>query len=181
MKTIIIGSDHAGFKLKEKLKTALAKNHDKIRVIDAGTNTEKSADYPDYAVKVGENVAAGADFGVLICGSGIGMSIAANKIPGVRAVLCRDELDAEMARKHNNANIICLGERRSSEDNALKIVEKFIDTEFEGDKEEGKRHKTRVAKFAEIEARFCRCHAKKTLNKRNIRCCQCMKKKCSLT
>src|SRR3989338_6998179 len=113
MKTIVIGSDHAGFKLKEKLKDFLTKN-DYI-VIDVGTNNEKSADYPDYAVKVGEKISDTDNFGVLVCGSGIGMSIAANKVPGVRAALCRDELDAEMSRKHNDANIVCLGERVSSD------------------------------------------------------------------
>ena len=85
------------------------------------------------------------------------MSIAANKVPGARAALWRDELDAEMSRKHNDANIVCLGERVSSDDKAIKIVKKFLDTEFEGNKKEGLRHKKRVEKFRDIEKKFCRC------------------------
>ena len=155
MKTIVIGSDHAGFKLKEKLKDFLNKN-DYI-VIDVGTNNEKSADYPDYAVKVGEKISDTDNFGVLVCGSGIGMSIAANKVPGVRAALCRDELDAEMSRKHNDANIVCLGERVSSDVKAIKIVKKFLTTEFEGNKKDGLRHKKRVEKFKNIETKYGKC------------------------
>lgn len=155
MKTIVIGSDHAGFKLKEKLKDFLDKNNYKI--VDVGTNSTESADYPDYAVKVGEKVSNTSNFGILVCGSGIGMSIAANKVPGVRAALCRDELDAEMSRKHNDANIVCLGERVSSDEKAMKIVKKFLDTEFEGNKKEGLRHKKRVERFRDIEKKFCRC------------------------
>lgn len=155
MKTIVIGSDHAGFKLKEKLKDFLNKTNYKI--VDVGTNNTESADYPDYAVKVGEKVSNTSNFGILVCGSGIGMSIAANKVPGARAALCRDELDAEMSRKHNDANIVCLGERVSSDDKAMKIVKKFLETEFEGNKKEGLRHKKRVEKFKEIEKKFCRC------------------------
>lgn len=155
MKTIVIGSDHAGFKLKEKLKDFLNKTNYKI--VDVGTNNTESADYPDYAVKVGEKISNTSNFGILVCGSGIGMSIAANKVPGARAALCRDELDAEMSRKHNDANIVCLGERVSSDDKAMKIVKKFLETEFEGNKKEGLRHKKRVEKFKEIEKKFCRC------------------------
>ena len=160
MKTkIVIGSDHAGFKLKEKLKEVFSGNYN---VVDVGTNSEESADYPDYAVKVGEKIAdkgskSKGDFGILVCGSGIGMSIAANKVPGIRAALCRDELDAEMSRRHNNANVVCLGERVSSNDKAIKIIKKFLDTEFEGNKKGGERHKRRAEKFKEIEKMFCKC------------------------
>ena len=160
MKTIVIGSDHAGFKLKEKLKEVLDKNS--YKVVDVGTNSEESVDYPDYAVKVGEKVVESdnkqkGDFGILVCGSGIGMSIAANKVPGVRAALCRDELDAEMSRKHNNANIVCLGERVSSDDKAVKIVKKFLATDFEGNNKDGERHKRRADKFQEIENKYSKC------------------------
>lgn len=154
--TVVIGSDHAGFKLKEKLKDFLNKND--YTVIDVGTNNEESADYPDYAVKVGEIVGKKKeDYGVLVCGSGIGMSIAANKVPGVRAALCRDELDAEMSRKHNDANIVCFGERVSSDVKAIKIVKKFLTTEFEGNKKDGLRHKKRVEKFKNIEKKYRKC------------------------
>ena len=158
MKTIVIGSDHAGFKLKEKLKEVLNKNS--YKVVDVGTDSEESVDYPDYAVKVGEKVSKSKDSfdiaGILVCGSGIGMSIAANKVPGIRAALCRDELDAEMSRKHNNANIVCLGERVSSDEKAVKIVKKFLATEFDGNKKDGDRHKRRADKFKEIEKKFCK-------------------------
>ncbi len=128
---IVIGSDHAGYRLKESVKNFLiGKGMD---VEDVGTYSEESADYPLYAEKVARYIQDGkAERGILICGTGIGMSISANKFRGIRASLCTNEYMARMSRRHNNANILCLGSRVVGEDLALSIVSAWLDEEFEG-------------------------------------------------
>jgi ribose 5-phosphate isomerase B len=142
---ISIGSDHRGFELKERLKEYLTgKNH---KVTDYGTDSNASVDYPDFAKKVGESVARGESiFGVAICGSGIGVSIAANKVKGVRAVNATNMDMAEMSRKHNNANVICFGADFIDFDTAVRYWEIFSNTDFEG----GERHNRRIDKINKI-------------------------------
>ncbi|MBI5388997.1 ribose 5-phosphate isomerase B [Candidatus Woesearchaeota archaeon] len=138
---IYLGSDHAGFELKEKIKIFLKGMNAKAE--DVGTFSEASVDYPDYAQKVAKKVVKDKDSkGILICGTGIGMCIAANKVKGVRAALCYDHYTAEMARKHNNANVLCMGGRTTTQAQAKELVETFLNTAFEGG-----RHTRRVAKF----------------------------------
>ena len=142
---IALGADHAGFELKEKLKGYLQQKG--ITVDDLGTKSPEAVDYPDYARLVGEDVVnKRADFGILVCGSGIGMSIAANKVPGIRAVNAHDETEAHLAREHNNANVLTLGGRFMDEATAHKIIEKWLSTPFAGG-----RHGLRVEKISEIE------------------------------
>ncbi len=142
---IAIGSDHAGFKLKEMLKRQLIEKGNKVK--DFGTYSEESVDYPDIAFKVAEEVSTGNfDRGILICGTGIGMCIAANKVDGIRAALCWDERSAELSRKHNNSNILCIGGRILKEKDAKKIVDIWLQTEFEGG-----RHLRRVKKILDYE------------------------------
>ena len=146
---VAFGSDHAGFSLKEFLRDNLKSRG--FEVLDLGTYYPTPADYPVYARKVAETVASGdADFGVLICGTGLGMSITANKISGIRAGLCMSIDYAELARKHNNANVICLGARFIEKEKALSILEKFFSTDFDGDKPGGERHRRRVSEIDEI-------------------------------
>lgn len=142
---IHLGADHAGFELKEHVKTALeALGHE---VTDVGTDGEHSVDYPDFAGSVAGAVARGdADFGVLVCGTGLGMAIAANKVPGVRAVQISDPAMARMARLHNDANVITLPGRHISPEQADAILEVFLDTEFEGG-----RHQRRLDKISALE------------------------------
>jgi ribose 5-phosphate isomerase B len=143
---VAIGSDHAGFDYKEMIKEYLEKEFG-FEVIDKGTFSNERTDYPIYAKAVAEAVASGeADMGVLICGTGIGMSITANKIKGIRAALCPNNFMAEMAKKHNNANILCLGQRVIGTDHALSIVKTFFTTDFEGG-----RHAKRIALISDIE------------------------------
>ena len=139
-KSIIIASDHAGFLMKEKVKIFL--NKSKIKSLDLGTFTEERVDYPDYAKKLALSVKKKSSFGILICGSGIGVSIAANRFKKIRAAVCYNQLSASLARKHNNANVLCLGARLISLKNAQKIVYTFISTKFEGG-----RHINRVNKL----------------------------------
>ncbi len=128
---LAIGSDHGGFELKAEIMKHLAARGFEYK--DFGTNSEDSCDYPVYGEAVGRAVASGDfDLGIIICGTGIGISIAANKIKGIRAALCGDTFSAEMARAHNNANILALGARVVGTGLALKIVDTFLDTEFEG-------------------------------------------------
>ncbi len=142
---LVIGSDHGGIHLKEVLKQHLAERG--IEVTDAGTYTEESCDYPDIAVKVSREITAGnAERGILVCGTGIGMSMAANKVKGIRAALCGDVFSATMSREHNNANVICLGERVLGPGLALSILDAWLDTEFAGG-----RHERRVNKIMAIE------------------------------
>jgi len=142
---IIIGSDHAAFEAKKTLTVFLRElGHE---VIDAGTNGTASCDYPDYAQKVAAAVAGGAcERGVLLCGTGIGMSITANKVKGIRAGLCHDILTARLSRRHNNANVLCMGARIMGEETIKETAREFLATPFEGG-----RHARRVAKIAAME------------------------------
>ncbi len=142
---ISLGADHAGFELKEKIKKLLLQQG--LEVSDQGTLSSEAVDYPDYARKVGEQVANhSADLGILVCGSGIGMSIAANKVPGVRAANVSSEYEAELSREHNDANVLTLGARLISDQNAFQIVQKWLETPFAGG-----RHQRRVEKISQIE------------------------------
>ena len=138
---ISIGSDHAGFAYKESLKSMLvAEGHE---VVDVGTHSEERADYPDYGVAAARLVADGTvRFGVLVCGSGIGISIAANKVNGIRAANCTTVEMAMLARQHNDANMVAVGQRLVTETEAIAIVKAFLSTDFEGG-----RHADRVAKI----------------------------------
>ena len=142
---IAIGSDHAGFNLKEKIKEfLLSKGYE---VLDFGTNSPESTHYPIFAKEVAKAVQKKeADFGILVCGSGIGMSITANKFPGIRAALCLNEYMARMSRRHNDANVLCLGDRVVGDDLALSIVEAWLSESFEGG-----RHQERLNLIEEIE------------------------------
>ena len=130
MGTIYFGADHAGYHLKEYLKTnMLNKGYD---IKDCGTHSSESVDYPLYAIKVAENVLKETpSFGVLICGTGIGMSIAANRFKGIRAALCHSEYEVKLARQHNDANILCLGAKVLTNDFALKYLGIFLKENFE--------------------------------------------------
>lgn len=142
---IAIGSDHAGFGLKEDVLALLKGTGSEV--IDCGTNTTASVDYPDFGEKVSRMVSAGeVDRGILICGTGIGMSMVANKFPNVRAALCNDLFSAKMSRLHNDANILVLGGRIIGKDLAAEIVRTWLDTAFEGD-----RHMRRLQKIKKIE------------------------------
>ncbi len=142
---IALGSDHAGFELKEKIKQKLAAQG--VTVDDRGTHSTASCDYPDFARAVAEEVAAhGADLGILVCSTGIGMSIAANKVPGIRAAKVDTEFEASRSREHNDANVLTLGASVIGDDVAFKIVDKWLATSFEGG-----RHERRVEKIAAIE------------------------------
>lgn len=133
---VSLGADHAGMKLKNKIKALIEK---KYAVTDRGTSDEQSVDYPDYARIVAKDVAQGnAKFGILVCGSGTGMAIAANKIEGVRAANCWTVEIARLARQHNNANVLALPARFIDEAEALKCVEAFLETEFEGGRHAGR-------------------------------------------
>ncbi|MFC1477695.1 ribose 5-phosphate isomerase B [candidate division KSB1 bacterium] len=138
---IVIGSDHAGFELKQNVvKWLIAEAHD---VTDVGADSEDSVDYPDFGYKAAREVAHGEyDRGVLICGSGIGMSIVANKVAGIRAALCITPEVAELSRSHNNANILILAGRMTDKDTACEIVSRWLHTDFEGG-----RHARRIDKI----------------------------------
>jgi ribose 5-phosphate isomerase B len=142
---VSIGSDHAGFELKEKLEAHLrAMGHE---VSDVGTHNDDSVDYPDLAAAVGTAVAKGeAERGVLVCGSGVGVAIAANKVDGVRAANVYDPEMAKMSRLHNDANVVTMGGRYLPEEVAREIVDTFLDTAFEGG-----RHQRRVDKITALE------------------------------
>lgn len=142
---LAVGCDHGGYKLKLAILALLQEKA--VDYIDFGTNVCESVDYPDFAVKVAAAVSAGeADLGILICGTGIGMSISANKFPGVRAALVHDEFTAQMAREHNNANILVMGGRVLTVDLAKKLVAIWLDFKFAGD-----RHQNRLDKISAIE------------------------------
>jgi len=142
---IALGSDHAGFAEKEKLKSLFSDLG--IEYFDLGTTSEESVDYPDYAKKVAEQVAHGnVDQGVLVCGSGTGMAISANKVPGVRAAVAWSEETAKLARQHNDANVLAIGARTTPEGDIPKIVKAWFGTAFEGG-----RHAKRVAKIEALE------------------------------
>ncbi len=141
---IAVGADHAGFQVKQQLAERLrGQGHE---VLDLGTDSDASTDYPDYAHRVARAVAGGeAERGVLVCGSGIGMCIAANRTPGVRAAVLQSEYDAEMARRHNDANVACFGARQSEAGSVEKLLDRFLETPFEGG-----RHEQRVKKIENI-------------------------------
>ena len=142
---IAIGSDHAGYELKEAVAPMLRKDgHD---LVDVGTDSLESVDYPDYAAAAARMVGDGeADRAVIVCGSGVGVSIVANKVDGVRAVNAHDADEAEMSRRHNDANVLTLSGKRLSAADAAPIIDRFLDTDFEGG-----RHARRVQKIAAIE------------------------------
>lgn len=142
MSVIAIGSDHAGFGLKSKIAGWLREaGHE---VLDLGTNGLDSVDYPDFGRAAGEAVAEGrAEKGVVVCGTGIGVSIAANRVPGARAALCMNGLMARLARRHNDANILALGERLIGDETARDCLDEFLNTPFEGG-----RHQRRVDKLS---------------------------------
>ncbi len=144
---IVIASDHGGFALKQEVMTHLQEKGAAFR--DIGTFSADSCDYPDYAEKAARAVAAGEyDKGILLCGTGIGMSIAANKVRGARCALCGDCYSAEMSRAHNDANLLALGGRVIGPALAVRIVDVFLETGFLGG-----RHAGRIGKFTEIEER----------------------------
>lgn len=142
---VAVGADHRGFQVKEKIVALLKRlNHD---VIDVGTTSTESVDYPDIAAKVARKVGCKeVDRGILICGSGLGMCIAANKIPGVRAASCHDDLTAEMSRRHNDLNVLCLSADMLGEKLIDRMIEIWLTTPFEGG-----RHARRVQKIAALE------------------------------
>lgn len=141
MTVIAFGCDHAGVELKRALMHK-AEELD-CMIVDLGTTENDSVDYPDFANSVCEAILGGkADYGVLVCGSGIGMSIAANRHKGIRAALCHNEADAKLARQHNDANIICLGERTTPTQDAVRLLEIFLKTPFDGG-----RHQRRIDKM----------------------------------
>ncbi|MCY2925408.1 MAG: ribose 5-phosphate isomerase B [Planctomycetota bacterium] len=143
---IAVAADHRGHAVKERIVVLLAEqNHE---VLDMGTNSSRSCDYPDLAYPAARAVAEGkVDRAILICGSGIGMSICANKVRGVRAALCHDELTAQMSRRHNDANVLCIASDVLGEELIRRIVDSWLVAEFEA----GGRHARRVAKIAWIE------------------------------
>ena len=148
---IVIGSDHGGLELKAVIKAALISRG--MDVSDCGTDNSESVDYPDFAEKVagavsrsGADPRSGADKGILICGTGIGMSIVANKFPGVRAALVTDEFMAQMAKEHNNANILVLGGRVLAAEKAVKMVNTWLDAAYENG-----RHQRRLDKISQLE------------------------------
>ena len=129
-KNLCIASDHAGFDIKEFIKDFIINK--KISIIDLGPNDKKSVDYPDYAKKVSKRVAnKRSDLGILVCGSGTGMAISANKIKGVRAAVCYNKDSTRLSRLHNNANIIAIGSRLTKKKEILKLISIFLSTEFE--------------------------------------------------
>jgi ribose 5-phosphate isomerase B len=143
---IAIGSDHAGFRLKEAVKSRLAEQG--IDTIDVGTDGEASVDYPDYAAAVAGKVMSGTvDRGILVCGTGIGMAIAANKVHGIRAASATDLESARLSRTHNDANVLALGARITPPDLALDMVQVFLDTPFAGG-----RHQRRIDKISALES-----------------------------
>jgi ribose 5-phosphate isomerase B len=144
----VIGSDHGGLALKSVLTRFLVERG--ILVTDAGTDSDTSVDYPEFGLKVSEMVASGtAERGILVCGTGIGMSIAANKVPGIRAALVTDAFMARMAKEHNNANVLVLGGRVLDEQEACTLVAAWLDATFEGG-----RHQGRLDKITQIEKKY---------------------------
>ena len=144
---VALASDHAGYEEKERLKSVLTDLG--VEIADLGTTSEASVDYPDYALKVAEQVARGeADQGLLVCASGTGMAISANKVPGVRAAVAWSEEIARLAKQHNNANVLAIGARTTPPEQIPNIVRTFFTTEFDGG-----RHTSRVEKIGAIEKR----------------------------
>lgn len=148
---IALSCDHRGYPAKEKLKSMLgALGHE---VVDFGCDGLSSCDYPDTALPAAQSIAARqAEVGILLCGTGIGMSITANKVSGIRAALCHDELTAELARKHNDANVLCMPADLLGEELMKRVVHVWLKTKFEGG-----RHERRLSKIAEFESKNGRC------------------------
>lgn len=147
---IALGSDHGGFERKKEIMTLLSRMEHKV--VDVGCHSEESCDYPDYAKKVAHAVSAGqADRGILVCGTGIGMAIAANKFPKIRAAVCWDKKTAALASEHNQANVLCLSGRFLSLEKTERIVKAWLETSFGGG-----RHLRRVKKISEIEKSQCK-------------------------
>ena len=145
---VVLASDHRGYQLKDSLKKFLEER--KIEFLDVGTFSADSVDYPDFAMLAAEKVSHGDyDRGILICGSGIGMCVVANKFPGIRAAVCHDVSAAEMSRKHNDSNMLGLGADVINEELARKILNVWLETKFEGG-----RHLRRIQKISEIESRL---------------------------
>ena len=144
MKTkIAIGSDHAGYHLKEAIKAKFSNDY---QWLDVGANTTDSVDYPDFGAAVAKKIIEGeAEKGIVICGSGIGISIAANRFPQIRAALCTDSTMARLSRQHNDANVLALGERLTGTETAFDVVETFMKTSYEGG-----RHDKRVKKLSQL-------------------------------
>jgi ribose 5-phosphate isomerase B len=142
---IAIGADHAGFSLKEQLRRRLAEEGHEV--VDFGTNSTESCDYPDFAQAVGRDVAqARSDRGILVCYTGIGMAMAANKVDGVRAAPAESDDEVKLTREHNDANVLTLGAKYLDENRAMELIDLFLKTEFAGG-----RHARRVAKIAQLE------------------------------
>ncbi len=138
IRKISIGSDHGGFEYKDVIKNFLT--NEGYEVIDEGTYSKESCDYPEIAKQVAKKVSTGeVSRGILICGSGIGMSIAANKVKGIRAALCSETTSARLSREHNNSNVLCMGQRLIGETMAVEIVKVWLNTEFSGG-----RHQNRI-------------------------------------
>ena len=145
MKKVVIGSDHAGFAVKERIKQELG---DQYEFVDLGPDNDDTVDYPIYGEKVAQQVAVTPDAqGVTVCGSGIGISISANKVPGIRAALCYSKEAAKSARQHNNANVISVAGRSKMMDDPVDIIRTFLTTDFSGEE----RHERRVKQMMEIE------------------------------
>lgn len=144
---LVIGADHAGYKLKEYIKSSLGG----VGFLDVGTFDESPVDYPDIAEKVASQVIRGdVDYGILICGTGIGMCITANKFPGIYAALIYSEETGRLAKKHNNANIICFGGRTMNYDDVVSWIKAWLEEDFEGG-----RHLRRISKIKNIEVELC--------------------------
>jgi ribose 5-phosphate isomerase B len=142
---VCIGADHAGYHVKESIKKLLRDSG--YDCDDVGTYTDESVDYPDFARGVAERVASGrCDLGILACGTGIGMAIAANKVPGIRAATAHDAMTARLAREHNDANVLTLGARVLDDTRALEVVREFLDAQFAGG-----RHQRRIDKISEMD------------------------------
>ncbi len=143
---IALAADHRGHEMKERVAALLTEQGHEV--LDMGTNSSKSCDYPDTGYKAAKAVADGvAERGITLCGTGIGMSIVANKVAGIRAAICHDELAAQMSRRHNSANVLCLATDILGEEMMRRIVKTWLETEFEG----GGRHERRVQKIACVE------------------------------
>ena len=142
---VVLGADHGGFRLKEAVRAYLEQNS--IPYKDYGCYSEDSVDYAPFAFQVASDVAQGkAEQGILCCGTGIGISIAANKVKGIRAAVCTNEFCAEATRRHNDANVLCMGGRVIDEETAVKLAKLFLETPFEGG-----RHARRIAQIEQIE------------------------------
>lgn len=146
MKTIVLGADHGGYELKNVIKSHLEGKG--FNVIDVGTNAPDSCDYPIFASRLCQKIQGGeAELGILVCGTGIGMSIAANKHKGIRAACCSDTFSARLTRLHNNSNVLCLGARVLGAGLAIDLVNEFVNSDFEGD-----RHIKRLSLIEDIES-----------------------------